>query len=207
MEAFRTEAETAFRRRAAGYFALVFRPSRGGDAAPAKIWADLDGSAAAAGPDLRVAILDEASRRDPRLGRELLEWRASAAATDPVEETACRLGRLAGVAAHVLEAGAAAARDRGAFDSSLMGCRDVQERLAGLVSLADLARLGACRLCRLVERGDVERAGREAALLRSGAAALAAEVRAAALSLLGEDWVTANFPPDDLPSGPERTQP
>lgn len=206
MDAFRTEAETAFRSRAAGYFAPFSRPELGDEPSAARIWADL-GGAEAAGPDLGVAVVEEASRRDPRLGRRLLEWRISAGAPDPAGETACRLGRLAGVAAHVLETGAAAARERGAFASSLMGCREVQESLAGLISAADQARLGACRLCRLIERGANERAGLEAARLRSGGATLAAAVRATALTLLGQDWVAANFPPDESPSGPERTQP
>lgn len=207
MDAFRTEAETAFRSRAAGYFAPFPRPELGDDPSAARIWADLGRGAEAAGPDLGVAVVEEASRRDPRLGRRLLEWRISAGALDPAGETACRLGRLAGVAAHVLETGAAAARERGAFASSLMGCREVQESLAGLIAAADQARLGACRLCRLIERGDNARAGLEAARLRSGGAALASAVRATALTLLGQDWVAANFPPDESSSGPERTQP
>ncbi len=208
MDAFRTEAESAFRRRAAAY--LDRRPGPAGSAAaeaPSKIWADLDAGAAPADLDRRVAVLDEASRREPRLGFELLGVLASRAGFGPVEETACRLGRLAGAATHVLEAGAAAARDRGAFASSLMGCRQTQESLAGLVALADGARLGACRLCRLIERGDGERAGREAVLLRARLAPLADELRTAARSLLGEDWVAVNIPPDGFPPGPERTLP
>lgn len=207
MDAFRTEVESEFRRRAAAYFDR--RPGPAVDAAPdaARIWADLDAGRAPAGLDRRVAVLDEASRRDPRLGAKLLDGLSSGAGFGPVEETACRLGRLAGAAAHVLEAGSAAARERGAFASSLMGCRQVQESLAGLVSLADGARLGACRLCRLIERGDGERAGREAALLWDRLGPLAEDLRAAARSLLGEGWVAANFPPDGLPPGPERTLP
>ena len=203
MDAFRTEAEAAFRQRAGAYLDRWSGPA----GSAAKIWADLDAGAAVADLDRRVAVLDEASRREPRLGFELLEVLASRAGFGPVEETACGLGRLAGAATHVLEAGATAARDRGAFASSLMGCRQVQESLAGLVSLADGARLGACRLCRLIERDDGERAGREAALLRARLDRLAFELRAAARSLLGEGWVAANIPPDGFPPGPERTLP
>ncbi len=208
MDAFRTEAEADFRRRAAEYFERMAGPGRGdGAVPPERAWADLDGEDVPDRPDRRVSILEEAADRDPRLGRELLDWRASVARPGPPEETACRLGRLAGTAAHVLRAGTAAARERGAFASSLMGCREVQERLAGLVSLADLARLGACRLCRLLERGDGERAGRESEQLRARAEALAEDVRAAALALLGEDWVARHLPAEDPRPDQERKSP
>jgi hypothetical protein len=195
VDAFRTEAETAFQRRAAEYFGRMAGPEReAGAPPPERIWADLDGEDVPGRLDRRVSILEEAASRDPRLGRELLDWRLSAERPDLPEETACRLGRLAGTAAHVHRAGTAAARERGAFASSLMGCREVQESLAGLVSLADLARLGACRLCRLLEQGEAERAGRESELLRARAEALAADVRSAAQALLGEDWAARYLP-------------
>ena len=176
------------------------------------IWRDLDGSPAgggeAAGPgdrlSRRVSILEEAARHDPRLGRDLLVWRA-AAPLDPVEEIACRLGRAAGAAAHVLEAGAMAARERGYYSSSLMDFREVQESLAGLVSGAELARLGACRLCRLLERGETDQAALESAALDARAAALAADLRSVAGSLLGPSWVDARLPADEGPSAIERT--
>ncbi|MEN6560742.1 MAG: hypothetical protein ABFD52_08220 [Acidobacteriota bacterium] len=208
MDAFRTEAETDFRRRAAEYFERIACPGRGdGALPPEKIWADLDGEDVPGRPDRRVSVLEEAADRDPRLGRALLDWRASAARLDPPEETACRLGRLAGTASHVLRAGTAAARERGDFASSLMGCRETQERLARLVSLADLARLGACRLCRLLDRGDGERAGLESDLLRARAEALDADVRAAAMALLGEDWVARNLPAERPRPVQERISP
>jgi hypothetical protein len=126
-------------------------------------------------------------------------------APDPLEEMAGRLGRLAGIAAGVVEAGARAARAQGVYSSSLMGCREVQERLAGLVCGAELVRLGSCRLYRLLERGDRDRAGRESIGLAARARAFRADLVAVAGILLGEPWVEANIPADDLPSRDERT--
>ena len=155
----------------------------------------------------RVSIFEEAARHDPRLGHDLLAWRpASSAPPDPLESRACRLARLAGTAAHVVEAGARAARERGSFSSSLMGCREVQESLAGLVSGAGLVHFATCRLCRLLEKGERDRAGRESAQLESTARRLAADVRTVALSLLGEAWVESNLPADDPPLDEERTR-
>ena len=208
MDAFRTEAETAFRRRAADYFGRFAGPEPPGPRpAPERIWADLDGEDGPGRLDRRVAILEEAAASDPRLGRALLDWRLSSGPLGPPEKTACRLGRLAGTADHILRAGAEAARARGAFASSLMGCRDEQERLAGLVSLADLARLGACRLCRLLERGERQRADLESGSLGKRAEALAAEMRAAARGLLGDDWAAGHLAADDPPPGRERRTP
>ena len=213
MAGFWTEAEAEFHRIAAAYFRrLTDRERLKGAPGAETIWRDLEGEINADktsrsrnnGRAGRVSVCEEAACHDPKLGRELLAWRAAAAPLDPLEEMACRLGRLAGTAAHVVEAGARAARERGSFSSSLMGCREVQESLAGLVSGAGLVRLGACRLCRLLERGDRERAGRESAELEARARALSADLRAVAGSLLGEPWVEANIPAEDLPFHSER---
>lgn len=216
MDAFWTPEETAFRRRAAEYFNRLTGPGRSTAAPPlGKIWRDLasmpgDGGFVSLGRGRlggSVSICDEAACRDPRLGRDLLAWRAGAAPLDPLEETACELGRLAGTAAHVLEAGGRAARDRGAFASSLMACREVQESLAGLASGAEWLRFGACRLCRLLERGDRVRAEAEAARLLAASRDFAGDVRAVALSLLGERWVAENLADGEAPSANERTGP
>ena len=213
MDEFRTGTEAAFRRNAADYFRRIPDPGPSGSLTPPDaIWRDLDGSAAggedAGGPggrlSRRVSILEEAASHDPRLGRDLFARRA-AARLGPVEEIACRLGRAAGAAAHVLEAGTLAARERGYYSSSLMDFREVQERLAGLVSGAELARLGACRLCRLLERGESDRAVLESEALDARAAALEAEVRSVAGALLGPSWVDARLPADEAPTANERT--
>ncbi len=215
MDGFWTEAEAAFRRSAAEYFRRRPDPCpAGAGAEPAEIWRELR---AASGPGAktpspcdalsgRVSVCEEASSRDPRLGRELAAWRGatSTGPADPLEDLACRLGRSAGTAAHVAEAGTRAARERGAFSSSLMGCREVQESLAGLVSGAGLVRFGACRLCRLIERGERGRADREAAGLEALARALAADTRSVAHSLLGDAWAEAHIPADDFPTPGER---
>ena len=203
-----TPEETAFRRRAAEYFGRLAGTGRSTAAAHfGKIWRELAGAPGDGRLGGSVSICDEAACRDPRLGRDLLAWRAGAAPLDPLEMTACELGRLAGTAAHVLEAGGRAARNRGAFASSLMGCREVQESLAGLASGAEWLRFGACRLCRLLERGDRVRAEAEAARLLAASRDLARDVRAAAFALLGEPWVAENLAGGDLPSADERTRP
>ena len=214
MDEFKTGTETAFRKNAADFFARLPGPGPAGAVTEIEaIWHDLDGSQTganeAASPGSRlsrhVSILEEAARHDPRLGRDLLAWRAAAAPSDPVKAIACRLGRAAGAAAHVLEAGAGAAREKGYYSSSLMDFRGVQERLAGLVSGAELARLGACRLCRLLEKGQTERAALESGALDARAAALEAEVRSVAGSLLGQSWVEARLDADEIPYSGERT--
>jgi hypothetical protein len=86
-----------------------------------------------------------------------------------------------------------------------MDFREVQERLAGLVSGAELARLGACRLCRLLERGKTERASLESGAFSARAAALEAEVRSVAGSLLGSSWAADRLPADEAPTANERT--
>lgn len=203
MDEFWTAAEQAFRRRAAGFFRDVPDPIPTGSSWPiGEIWQGLTGlapeddgprSISAAGLNGRVFLFDEAARRDPALGRALLAWLDRAAPLDPVGKAACELGRSAGEAAHVFAAGTAVAKDRGFFSSILMDFRSVQERLAGLVAGAELARLGACRLCRLLERGDTITAGREAPGLETRAALLAADVRTVAESLLGPAWTEARL--------------
>jgi hypothetical protein len=211
MDAFWTEAERDLRRAAAEHFRRLGRPevveTRAAPAGTLEEFRYSLGIEPATTSDLggRVAIVEEAARHDPRLGHSLLAFDPSGEALEPFAETALRLGRLAGTAAHVLDAGAHAARVRGAFASSLMGCRDVQESLAGLAFRAELARLGACRICRLIEKGDAARAAWESRRLESLAGELSVEVRAVALSLLGEAWVRAYLDADGGPSAGERT--
>lgn len=132
--------------------------------------------------------------------------RAAEDPSDPLKAVALRGERLAATADRVVEAGARAARERGAFSSSLMGCREVQESLASLVAGADLVRLGACRLCCLLERGERDRAGLESKSLDVRAGALAEEARAVASALLGEPWAQATLDADGGPSADERTR-
>jgi len=214
VDAFRTADETAFRRRARDYFRCQDGPRRSAStAAPERIWRDLEGARGPDGPAASprgvsliglVAIIEEAACHAPRLGHDLLAWRAASEPLGRIEGRLCLIGRLAGTAAHVIETGTRAARERGAFASSLMGCREIQESLAGLVAGAELLRLGTCRVCRLLDRGERARAEAESALLHGRAVVLARDVRAVALSLLGERWAEANLPADDRPSGSER---
>lgn len=153
----------------------------------------------------QAAVIEEAAFHDPKLGQAMISGAAPAGPIGPAAAAVLRSSRLAGTAAHVLEAGLRAARERGAFASSLMGCRDVQESLAGLVAGAELMRLGACRLCRLLDRREEARAEAEAVRLLAGARALAGDVRAVAISLLGPAWVTEHLPEDDPVPADERT--
>lgn len=220
MDAFLTEAEGTLRRAAAGHFKRLADPRAPGAAEPLDeilnrlltqaddpVVADARGAGLSASVRVaaRVSILEAAAARDPRLARRILGCSPAAAGHDPLEGTVLRLGLLAGTADHVLEAGLRAARERGAFASSLMGCREVQESLAGLVAGAELMRLGACRLCRLLDRREEARAEAEAVRLLAGARALAGDVRAVAISLLGPAWVTEHLPEDDPVPADERT--
>jgi hypothetical protein len=205
VDEFWTAEERAFRDRAARFFEDHSDPRSAGTPAssPGEIWRGLEGLAdEEAGPaavpaarlSRRVAALDEAARRDPRLGAELYAWLERSASLDPPRRAACELGRLAGTAAHVFASGTVAARERGYFSSILMDFRAVQERLAGLAAGAELARLGACRLVRLLERGDTLAAGRETSGLEARARVLAADIRAVSGSLLGPAWTAERLP-------------
>ena len=92
-----------------------------------------------------------------------------------------------------------------AWAASLLDFRVAQESLAGLVAGAELARLGACRLCRLLDRGETMTAGRETAGLEARARILAADIQAAAGSLMGPSWARAQLAAGDPPSPDERT--
>ena len=197
MDAFWTAGEAAFRRAAREHFGR--KDGLGPPSAPE------------VPPELGLggwaAVAEEASLRDPKFGRAMGRPPGGTGPLGPAAEAVLDCSRLAGTAGRVLAAGIRAARDRGAFSSSLMGCREVQERLAALVSGAELMRLGACRLCRLLDRSEGERAEAEAFRLLAVARALAGEVRAVALSLLGTAWVAENLPEDDIPPSDERTAP
>jgi hypothetical protein len=195
VDGFWTPEEAAFRLAAREHFG---RTERSGRVPDLRIPSGL-------GLGGRAAVVEEASFRDPKLGRGLsVSGEGSGPAGSPVEAVLA-LARLAGTAAHVVEAGVKAARERGDFSSSLMGCREVQEGLAGLVSGAELLRLGTCRLCRLLDRGDGDRAAAESVRLLARAKALSGEVRAVALSLLGAPWVAENLAGDEPFAAHERT--
>jgi hypothetical protein len=197
VKAFLTAAENAFRIKAREYFLGPDAPSRTGDDPS---WETLTLALCGGSPEgdktgravplgESVALVEEAARRDPDLARRLLEGNGPPGISDPLGLRLLGFARLAGTAAHVLEAGARAARERGVFASSLMGCREVQEDLAGLASNGELLRLGTCRILRLLERGDRDRAASASILLADRSSALEDATRAVALSLLGRAWV------------------
>lgn len=198
MDAFLTAAENDLRRRARAYFRS--RPDASGpEERPTweRIRRDLAGGETRDEAAVRpaallgeaVAIIEGAASCDPDLARGLLTRRSGLRTADPVGDRLCAFARLAGAADHVLEAGARSARERGAFASSLMGCREVQENLAGIAWGAELLRLGTCRVLRLLDRDEPDRAEAESARLLDRAAALARDTRSVALALLGEAWV------------------
>jgi hypothetical protein len=211
VDAFLTAAENDLRRRAREYFrsspdtsGLEERPSW------ERIRRDLAGGetrdeAALLGET--VAIIEGAASCDPGLAWGLLTRRTGPRTADPVGDRLCAFARLAGAADHVLEAGARSARERGAFASSLMGCREVQESLAGIAWGAELLRLGTCRVLRLIDRGEPDRAVAESARLLDRAAALARDTRSVALALLGDDWAGARLAGEDPSPTEERKRP
>ncbi len=153
-----------------------------------------------------VLIIEEASSFNPRLGLDLMKrWTSGEAGSSP-EGRLFRLARLVGTAAHVFEAGAREARDKGYFESSLMGCRELQESLAGLASGIEILRLGACRICHLLARGERDRGEAELALLYEKALALDREARSVAVGLLGEVWMRDGLPGDEFSSECERSR-
>lgn len=158
------------------------------------------------GLEARAIVIDEASSHRPRRGLEVLDLFLSRETEGSPEARLLRSAGLAGTAACVFEAASAAARESGFFASSLMGFREVQESLACLYTGAEALRLGACRVCSLLERG--ERGGGEAESLRlhAKARALARDARAVALKLLGEAWVRENLPGDGSPEAEERIE-
>jgi len=153
-----------------------------------------------------VLIIEEASYYKPRLGLDLMKRWMSGEAGSSLDGRLVRLARLVGTAAHVFEAGARAARDKGYFESSLMGCRELQESLAGLASGVEVLRLGACRICHLLTRGERDRGEAELALLYEKALALDRKARSVAVGLLGEAWTRDSLPGDEFSSECERSR-
>jgi hypothetical protein len=214
VDAFWTEEQTTLRNRTREYFRLEGEAFRK-DASTLSmsilrhlgISRDGDGFPAFSGMSEGVLIIDEASFSRPRLGLDLMErWLAGAAGSSP-EERLFRLARIAGTSAHVFEAGVRGARDKGVFESSLMGCRELQETLAGLASGVELLRLGACRICHLLDRGERDRGEAELAPLYERALALGREAGSVALGLFGEAWTRDNLPGDEFSSEHERNLP
>lgn len=216
MDVFWTKAEATFRAKVRDYFnregealcrsaskpSMPVRPDLG-------ISQEADGSPAitgSGGVSQGVLIIEEASFFRPRLGLDLMErWISLKAGSSP-EGKLYRLARTVGTAAHVFEAAARAARDEGYFASSLMGCRELQEGLAGLASGIEILRLGACRICHLLARGERDRGEEELGLLYEKAIALDREVRSMALGLLGEVWTRDSLPGDESSSEHERSR-
>lgn len=210
MDAFQTEEMKALRRKARDYFGRGGAFTSGDLTSLADgVWRDLVGTPDAsigsvsngrAGLSVRTLIIEEASFYRPRLGLDLMKrWLFGEAGSSP-EERLFRLARIVGTAAHVFEAGAREARDRGFFESSLMGCRELQEGLAGLASGVEILRLGSCRICHLLARGERDRGEAESVPLYEKALALGREARSVALGLLGEVWTRDNLPGDEFSS-------
>jgi hypothetical protein len=209
MDAFRTEAEIAFRGKARDYFARERDtvPS-GGRTRAERVWGELvDGESGCADLSARVLAVDEAACRAPRLGPELIQGRRVPGERGGLEEKLLGLAVSAGIATYVLDEGTREARARGLFASSLMGFRDAQERLAGLAVGAELLRLGALRVCRLAGRGEAERGAAELEPLLAKGRALYDEALALARELMGEDWTRDRIPDVPLPHADERTRP
>lgn len=207
MDEFWSAEQMSFRRKAHDYFLRQgLSLSSGIDVTPAMIFGDLGSAPGPATLSQAVLIIEEASLLSSRLGRDLLRRRAFRGPEGPTEDRLCHLASMAGTAAHVFEAGARAARARGLFASSLMGCREVQESLAGLASGVEILRLGICRVCHLLDRGERERGEAESTVLYEKARVLLHDARSVAAGLLGEAWITDNIDGDASPSRNERNR-
>jgi hypothetical protein len=213
VDAFWTEEQTTLREKARDYFRQEGEALCRGASGPATpiprdlaISRDADGFPTFSGVGEGVLIIDEASFFRPRLGLDLMERRLAGEEGNSLEAKLFRLARIAGTAAHVFETGAREARARGVFESSLMGCRELQEDLAGLASGVEILRLGACRLCHLLDRGERDRGEAELTGLYEKALALGRETGSVALGLLGEAWTRDNLPGNEFSSEQERNQ-
>jgi len=137
----------------------------------------------------RALIVEEAAAASPDLARALLESApagAGAAAwnlawTPGTASAAMELAWNLGTASAAIEVGLAAARDRGLFQSALMGHQKVQGELADALTAVRALRLRAYRALRLVDAGRTGRGTEELGL----AAAEAAAVRDRTLAVVG----------------------
>lgn len=201
MDEFWSAEQISFRRRAHDYF---LRPGLSLSAAagvtPAMILGDFGSADGPATLSQSVLIIEEASLHSSRLGRDLLRRGFSRGPEGPAEDRLCHLAWMTGTAAHVFEVGARAARAKGLFASSLMGCRELQEGLAGLSCGVEILRLGICRVCHLLDKGERERGELESILLLEKAGALLHDARSLAAGLLGDAWIRDNIDGDEYGS-------
>lgn len=213
MDAFWTEEQTTLRNKSREYFRLKGEAlCRDASTPPVSILRDLgidrdaEGLPAFCGLSDGALIIDEASYFRPRLGLDLMERWLAGEVGNSSEAKLFRIARIAGTAARVFEAGAREAREKGVFESSLMGCRELQETLAGLASGVEILRLGACRLCHLLARGERDRGEAELTRLYEKALALGRDAGSVALGLLGEAWTRDNLVGDEFLSEHERNR-
>ena len=139
------------------------------------------------GPALleRALVIEEVAAASPEMGRGLLR---AAPFLRGVEAAAGELAWVLGSAAAAVEAGLAAARDKGLFQSALMGHQKVQGELAEAFSAVQCLRLRAYRALRLVERGEGDRGGEELARTAADSAPVRERALALARSLIGDEW-------------------
>jgi hypothetical protein len=217
MDDFLTPAEQDLRRKARVRFRERFRPSGGraaeavspgpGAAGVEGLLRELGfprlgaGSGSGPGPEGRLLeralVIEEAAAASPRTGRALLD---SAPVPPDTEAAAAELAWVLGSASAAVEAGLAAARDKGLFQSTLMGHQKVQGDLAEVLSAIQAIRLKAYRALRLIDAGLTVRGGEE--LGRAAAEASAVRGRALDLAgaLLGDSWL-AEMTPEKERSG------
>lgn len=190
MDDFLTTVERAFRRRVRDHF------RRGRTTAAA----DRSWSVRPAGVEGLLGhalVIEEASAASPKLGRAVL---AAAPAPAGTGAAAGELAWAIGSASAALEAGLDAAREKGFFQSTLMGHQKVQGDLAEAFSAVQALRLKSYRALRLVDRGETARGEDE--LGRAAGEARAVRDRALALAgALLEGGRLAELMPDKERSG------
>jgi len=184
MDDFLTPFEQAFRQRVRDHF-------RSGKSTAA---ADDAWSARPAGVEGllgRALVIEEASAASPKLGRALLD---GAVAPSGTEAAAGELAWALGSAAAALEAGLVAARDKGLFQSTLMGHQKVQGDLAEAFSAVQALRLKAYRALRLLDRGERVRGEEELGRAAGEARAVRDRTLALAVALLDGGRLTELMP-------------
>jgi len=202
MDAFLSPGERAIRRKVRDHFQSRGSvdgpdPSRAaGPLSPGRLLKSLGfaGEGGRPGSFESALVIEEVSALSPRLGRALARAAAGQAGT---EAAAGELAWAVGSAAALLEACRGAAREKGLFQSTLMGHQRTQGDLAETFTAVQAVRLKAYRALRLIDRGERDRGDAELALAAGEAAAVHGRAVALAAALLGEGGLAEMMPEDE----------
>ncbi|MEN6309949.1 MAG: acyl-CoA dehydrogenase family protein [Acidobacteriota bacterium] len=141
-------------------------------------------------------VVEEVSASSPGLGLALIEAEAGPDGQARGADAAAVVARDIGTAAAVIESCLAVAREKGLFESALMGYQKAQTGLADALSGLEAARLLTYRALRLIDRGDGEKGRAELRRASSSVSEALAAARSLASTLAGT--------PGPLPGEPDK---